>query len=741
MKKTLLLLALLASGCTGLSPVYADTNVSALRPIDFARKGIYKVDTIATAENGGSRYNLQELKSTDLGIGIYDAAELGTGIAVRVLGYYLDDNADPDGVFNGLGMYQIIHDATLTDNGGSIVAADYSFDTDSEANDAFWVLNGDEPSRVNIKTFGAVGDGMADDREPIQNALNASNGRVVFCPSGTYLIGASGSQMTYRLTTAEVGLVLPSETELVGEGFSTVFKAASASEACLLTATGAEHVSISNLRIDGNAINNTSDRAFGIYILNSSKVSIRNVWVYDTNSNTIQIMGTNDFIISNTYSETTGATSLGGGIQIEDCNNGNILGTLGSTYDDLFSVISHAANCTNLSLGEIQGTSESARALFIGLSGSATAQWILSNISASVNSHDCGSIGETAAFVINRGGIYRNIDVSIRDQSSYQAVRITPYGATYDGELKNSKFDVVSYNSDFYAVEVRHNDSSATVIENNALDVISKHANYADASPIAAVWIQGGDNWSINANIEYASGKTNPESAVLLGLSGAYAKVTNSVFGGVVNGGKTNLKLLNTAGVLIDSSIFQNSEGLINTAIEISELSSRTRLGTIVRDGEILNLSIDTQRSISMLYKSIAALDSSGTSETDLMSYTLPSDWMGKDGVVHVRASGQLVGSVGTKTLAFKFGSISRTLHIASAATVGPWVADIYIYQNGTRSAQKIDIIYYQNNAVVLTDFSTSSESTTSTLDIKFTGKTSSGDDSLVQELIIIEGY
>lgn len=39
---------------------------------------------------------------------------------------------------------------------------------------------------VNVKSFGAKGDGVTDDTVAIQNALNS--GRYVILPSGTYLI-------------------------------------------------------------------------------------------------------------------------------------------------------------------------------------------------------------------------------------------------------------------------------------------------------------------------------------------------------------------------------------------------------------------------------------------------------------------------------------------------------------------------------------------------------------------------
>jgi hypothetical protein len=41
---------------------------------------------------------------------------------------------------------------------------------------------------VNVRDFGAVGDGVADDTAAIQAAINIANGRKVFIPSGTFLV-------------------------------------------------------------------------------------------------------------------------------------------------------------------------------------------------------------------------------------------------------------------------------------------------------------------------------------------------------------------------------------------------------------------------------------------------------------------------------------------------------------------------------------------------------------------------
>lgn len=63
--------------------------------------------------------------------------------------------------------------------------------TDTLLNDVF-ILEKKTASIINVKEFGAVGNGINDDTEAIQNAIDHANehGRVVHIPRGTYLISA-----------------------------------------------------------------------------------------------------------------------------------------------------------------------------------------------------------------------------------------------------------------------------------------------------------------------------------------------------------------------------------------------------------------------------------------------------------------------------------------------------------------------------------------------------------------------
>ena len=82
-----------------------------------------------------------------------------------------------------------------------------------------------EGSRVNVKDFGATGDGSTDDTAAIQAAIDEAGGGGVFVPNGTYIVSNIG-----KLNAA--GLVLIGESQ-----FKTIFKVKSGTTGSILSNT------------------------------------------------------------------------------------------------------------------------------------------------------------------------------------------------------------------------------------------------------------------------------------------------------------------------------------------------------------------------------------------------------------------------------------------------------------------------------------------------------------------------
>ncbi|WP_333980624.1 peptidase G2 autoproteolytic cleavage domain-containing protein [Bacillus pumilus] len=132
------------------------------------------------------------------------------------------------------------------------------------------VINSLIERRVNVKDFGAKGDGVTNDQAAFELALSSSYSEI-FVPEGTYLV---------------MGLSIPSYTRLIGVGKSSIIKlhkSADPKKDVIVTKPGAEYVQIENLTADWNRskTNNTigsGANATCISIKNAKFVWIRNVY-------------------------------------------------------------------------------------------------------------------------------------------------------------------------------------------------------------------------------------------------------------------------------------------------------------------------------------------------------------------------------------------------------------------------------------------------------------------------------
>lgn len=103
---------------------------------------------------------------------------------------------------------------------------------------------------VNVKdpTYGATGDGIADDTAEIQaaiNAVSALGGGTVLIPEGTYLVSTT--------------LSVPSNVTIQGLGPASIIKTADSANVSTITlAASSSNITLADLRIDGNRANQSS---------------------------------------------------------------------------------------------------------------------------------------------------------------------------------------------------------------------------------------------------------------------------------------------------------------------------------------------------------------------------------------------------------------------------------------------------------------------------------------------------
>jgi hypothetical protein len=162
---------------------------------------------------------------------------------------------------------------------------------------------------VNVKDFGAVGDGVVDDRAACQTAINTAKsiGGSVYFPAGKYLI-----RSTTGPDSKNNGLVIPftnpnstdARVSLYGDGASSVLKAGDNNMVVVRWCDS--HCSMQGLSIDGNGKN--SVWALGIVPENMTQTTTLTFQLYNEFTN-IYITGCDEGIVMRTGPDVGGADS------------------------------------------------------------------------------------------------------------------------------------------------------------------------------------------------------------------------------------------------------------------------------------------------------------------------------------------------------------------------------------------------------------------------------------------------
>ncbi|MDR6553868.1 glycosyl hydrolase family 28-related protein [Paenibacillus qinlingensis] len=98
------------------------------------------------------------------------------------------------------------------------------------------------PTLINVKDFGAKGDGVSDDTRSIQSALNTGTKKKlnIYFPTGTYIVNSNES------------LILKSNTSIIGDGEGSVIKADNSKFGWSLFHIEGTNIQINQMKFDGN---------------------------------------------------------------------------------------------------------------------------------------------------------------------------------------------------------------------------------------------------------------------------------------------------------------------------------------------------------------------------------------------------------------------------------------------------------------------------------------------------------
>ena len=177
---------------------------------------------------------------------------------------------------------------------------------------------------VNVKDFGAKGDGATDDSVAIQNAINSLpiTGGVVNLPAGTYMLGTNnGSLLNYpngQPILCAIKITKDNVT-LAGNGTSSILKLMTGKKMRALCSTGNTNV-IEKITIDGNAVQRASRDSTGqlyswpdgnivdglVYLFGSSNSIVRDCEIRNGLEDGVGTWQTTGSVIQNCYVHNNG---------------------------------------------------------------------------------------------------------------------------------------------------------------------------------------------------------------------------------------------------------------------------------------------------------------------------------------------------------------------------------------------------------------------------------------------------
>lgn len=593
----------------------------------------------------------------------------------------------------------------------------------------------------NAKAFGAVGDGVTDDRAAVQAALNAAGqtGETVF-PAGTYSLGAAipGSSIS--------ALTLGDHARIRGIGRVVLQVRAGHNTAIFANAdqvNGNTDIVIRDIEIDGNKTNQANQTlTVGILFTKVTAGRLLNVSVHDCRSHGV-------------YADT--CTDLS--VVASDFNDNGVVGV--NARNGLY--VYGPGDLATIGACVAHGNSSS------GLASRETTRVIVSD--CRVYNNQDGNISVNGDFSIIRGCVatgsvnYDGITVGHTTAPESYAPHCTVSGnycadnARYGIYLQAASNSIVSGN-------VCRNNAKANIVADgkaadsaNSINVILA-SNVCDTTTDATttpttnghgIRVTGLTDFVLQGNLVMRSAG----SGILVtdcqhGTVYGNISMNNGIIGIGANSGR-GIYLLDTgAGTAsTDIAVFGNrchdTQGSPTQATGIYEQNFsdyNTFIGNSLRgnlsDGLIVrgansfvrgNVGDSASQDVVLASTTVTGT----TNETTIFTTTITSDQLGRYGAVRARAVGTITGTAGTKTIRVYFGTTSAlaTINVASGAT-STWAVEIDIYNDAATNAQRIFVRGYEAAALDDLQYATASQDTTQDKAIAVKGQLGDGSDSIV---------
>ncbi|MDD4775160.1 MAG: glycosyl hydrolase family 28-related protein, partial [Syntrophomonas sp.] len=169
------------------------------------------------------------------------------------------------------------------------------------------VITAPASGAYNVRDYGTVGDGVADDTAAINAAIiaaNAKGGGTVYVPDGTYLITLNDTTKAAVIMKSNVHLMMANNATFKTAGTTLITHYIVKVENCT-------NAKISGGRIEGDRsrhIGTTGEGGYGIAVYGSTGVTVSNMYIYDCWGDGIYLNGSSqqdwagDILIENVIS-------------------------------------------------------------------------------------------------------------------------------------------------------------------------------------------------------------------------------------------------------------------------------------------------------------------------------------------------------------------------------------------------------------------------------------------------------
>jgi hypothetical protein len=211
--------------------------------------------------------------------------------------------------------------------------------------------DGASPASFNVKDYGAVGDGVADDTAAIRAAAAAASaGGTLYLPAGTY-----------RWTAGDYLLELAADMWVRGDGAATVLQSDSATPFGAIYADGVDRIRISDLTINcaGTGTSDPGDVAFhrGVRLIDCTGVTVSNVHIADCYNWALSLEHCTDIDVRSVSFDTGHGAVPGGcdGLHLLSCANAFVDGVSGVSGDNLVGLTSESGDLTDIVVRNVRG--------------------------------------------------------------------------------------------------------------------------------------------------------------------------------------------------------------------------------------------------------------------------------------------------------------------------------------------------------------------------------------------------